>query len=60
MTRAQIVAITRNAVNRVLTNKIAMPPIEERHLQRLAELKRERYPSGYESARESEKFAASV
>jgi len=38
MTRAQIVAVTANAVRRVLANKTAVTPVKERHRRRLAEL----------------------
>jgi DNA transposition AAA+ family ATPase len=38
MTRVQIIAVAREAVRRVLTNKIGVVPVQERHRLRLREL----------------------
>jgi hypothetical protein len=42
MTRAQIIAITRQAIRRVLANRTGVVPMQERHRERLVELKRQR------------------
>lgn len=42
MTRAQIVAFTKETVRRVLANEIGVLPLQRRHRKRFAELQKEK------------------
>jgi len=41
LTRAQIIAFSREMVRRVLTNETGVAPVQEKHVERLKQLKTE-------------------
>jgi hypothetical protein len=58
LTRAQIVAFTKETVRRVLMNETGIAPRSDKHVQRLAELKAEEEARQEEERRQRAKARA--